>query len=141
MAAITITVQSLLNAGLYDTYTVDDTDTVAAVKTVIDGATGVDSSWYVLVFNDVALADGNTLASYSITDGSSLRTGNVIATLATLEDRQVAKLDLATLDRTADGNPYNVYDINLLPAKYIGNVSTPNPHPGGLVEGRPWVIP
>lgn len=141
MAAITITVQSLLNAALYDTYTVDDTDTVAAVKAVIDGATGVDSAWYVLVFNDVALADGNTLASYSITDGSSLRTGNVIATLATLEDRQVAKLDLATLDRTADGNPYNVYDINLLPAKYIGNVSTPNPHPDGLIQGRPWIVP
>ena len=33
---------------------------------------------------------------------------------------------------------YDVYDITELPSQYIGNVSTPNPHPTGLIEGRPW---
>lgn len=140
MAVITIGVQSLLNAGLYDSYTVNDTDTVATLKTTIQAATGVDPAWFELVFANAVLADSNTLASYSVVNGSVLRTGNIIATLNTLQDRQEAKLDLAALDRTAEGNPYNVYDINLLPSKYVGNVSTPNPHPEGLIQGRPWVI-
>lgn len=141
MATINITVQSLLNAGLYDPYTVSDGITVAALKTTISGATGVDVSWFVLVFNDAVLVDGDTLLSSGIVDGSVLRSGNVIDSLPTLQDRQVAKLDLATLDRTASSNPYNVYDINLLPSKYIGNVSTPNVHPNGLIQGRPWIVP
>lgn len=140
MAVITVSVQSLLNAGLYDSYTIDDTDTVGDLKTAIQTETGVDTLWFVLVFNNQVLDNTDTLASCSIINGSELRTGNVISDLPTLEDRQVAKLDLAALDRTASGNPYNTYDINLLPSKYIGNVSTPNIHPTGLVQGRPWVI-
>jgi hypothetical protein len=141
MASITITVQSLLNAALYDSYTLDDTTTVGDLKTTIQTDTGVDPTWYVLAFNDVILADdGATLASYSIIDGSVIRSGNVIGYLETLQDRQIAKLNLAVLDRTYVGNPYNTYDINLLPSQYIGNVSTPNEHPDGLIEGRPWVI-
>ena len=140
MAVITVSVQSLLNAGLYDSYTIDDTDTVADLKTAIQTETGVDTLWFVLVFNNQVLDNTDTLTSCSITNGSELRTGNVISDLPTLEDRQVAKLDLAALDRTASGNPYNTYDINLLPSKYIGNVSTPNVHPTGLVQGRPWII-
>lgn len=140
MATINITVQSLLNAALYDSYSIDDGDTVSDLKSAIQSATGVDPLWYVLVFDDTVLSDSNTLSSYSIIDGSSLRSGNVIDTLATLEDRQIAKLDLATLNRTASGNPYSTYDITLLPSRYVGNISTPNPHPTGLIEGRPWVI-
>ncbi len=138
MASITIDVQSMLNAARYDSYTIDDGQTIAALKTAIQLATGVDPAWYVLSFDDIVLQDGNTLASYGIVTGSVLRSGNVISVLATLQSRQLAKLDLATLDRTADGNPYNVYDITELPSQYIGNVSTPNPHPDGLLEGRPW---
>jgi hypothetical protein len=138
MATITISVQSLLNAALYDSYTVSDGITVATLKSTINSATGTDSSWYVLAFDGEELADGSTLVSNGIVNGSSLQIGNVIANLPTLQDRQLAKLDLATLDRTAAGNPYNVYDITELPSQYIGNVSTPNPHPTGLIEGRPW---
>lgn len=138
MASITIGVQSLLNAAQYDSYTIDNGQTVGALKTAIQAATGVDPSWYVLSYDDTVLSDSNTLASYGITTGSQLRSGNVIAYLTTLQDRQVAKLDLASLDRTADGNPYNVYDITELPSQYIGNVSVPNPHPTGLLQGRPW---
>lgn len=138
MASITITVQSLLNAAQFDEYTVDDTITVATLKSTIDTATDIDSSWYNINFNEEVLEDANTLASYNIVEGSILGTGNIIARLPTLQDRQLAKLDLASLDRTAEGNPRDVYDITELPSQYIGNVSTPNPHPGGLIEGRPW---
>ena len=138
MALITISVQNLLNAAQYDEYTIDNGQTVAALKLVIQIATGVDQSWYVLAFDNVVLQDANTLASYGIITGSQLRSGNVSSNLTTLQDRQLAKLDLAPLDRTAAGNPYDVYDITELPAQYIGNVSTPNPHPDGLLEGRPW---
>lgn len=138
MASITITVQSLLNAGQFDEYTVDDTITVATLKTTIDSATGIDSTWYNVNFNELVLADANTLASYSIVDGSVLGTGNIIARLPTLQDRQLAKLDLAALDRTQEGKPWDTYDITELPSQYVGNVSTPNDHPTGLIEGRPW---
>ena len=138
MATITISVQSLLNAAQYDSYTVSDGITVATLKSNIDTATGVDSSWYVLAFDGEELVDGSTLASNGIVNGSSLQIGNVIAYLPTLQDRQVAKLDLAALNRTQEGNPWDTYDITELPSQYIGNVSTPNPHPSGLIEGRPW---
>jgi len=138
MAAITITVQSLLNAGQFDSYTVDNGITVATLKTTINAATGTNSSWYNLNFNEEVLANANTLVSYGIVNGSVLGSGNLISRLPTLEDRQVAKLDLATLDRTQEGNPWNVYDITELPSKYVVNASVPNPHPTGLIEGRPW---
>ena len=138
MATITIQVQSILNFGEFDSYTVSDGITVAALKTTINAATGTNSTWYNLNFNEEVLVDGNTLASYGITNGSVLGTGNVIARLPTLQDRQLAKLDLAALNRTASGNPWDTYDITELPSQYIGNVSTPNPHPTGLIEGRPW---
>ena len=138
MATITIQVQTLLNAALYDSYTVSDGITVATLKSNIDTATGIDSAWYVLAFNGEELADGSTLVSNGIVNGSSLQTGNVIRSLTTLQDRQVAKLDLASLDRAAAGNPWDTYDITELPSQYIGNTSTPNPHPAGLIEGRPW---
>jgi hypothetical protein len=139
MATITITVQSLLNFGEFDSYTVSDSITVATLKSTIDAATGVDSTWYNVNFNEEVLGDANTLASYSIVDGSVLGTGNVIGLLPTLQDRQLAKLDLASLDRTASGNPYDTYDIELLPSRYVVNTSTPNPHPDGLLLGRPWL--
>lgn len=138
MATITISVQSLLNSAQYDSYTVSDGITVGTLKNNIATATGVDTTWFVLAFDGVQLVNGNTLASYNIINGSQLQIGNVIGLLTTLQDRQLAKLDLAALDRTAAGNPWDVYDITELPSQYIGNVSTPNPHPTGLIEGRPW---
>lgn len=61
---------------------------------------------------------------------------NGISTLSTKQAKQVAKLDLAAADRTADGNPRATYDITLLPTQYSGNVIVDNP--GTLVAGRPW---
>lgn len=70
---------------------------------------------------------------------------NGISTLSSKQAKQVAKLNLAQTKRQAGGDhakPYyranNAYDINKLPAKYSGNVSVPNSHPGGLLSSRPW---
>jgi len=139
MANITITVQSLLKAALYDSYTVADTTTVSAFKTTIQGSTSFDPTWYQLVFGNVAITDeSKTLAYYNIVNGSSLRTANKIGHLSSLELRQKAKLNLAALTRQYDGNPRDVYDITELPTQYSGNTIVDNPNTGGLVVGRPW---
>jgi len=135
-----LTVQSLLNTAVYDSYTVADltTKTVAQLKADIQTATGVDTDWFDLVLNEIVLIEGNTLSVEGVQDGDALRTHNKIARLATREDRQKAKLDLAALDRTASGNPRDVYDITELPTQYSGDTVVDNPNVGGLVEGRPW---
>lgn len=139
MANITITVQSLLNAAKYDSYTIDNGQTINQLKTAIQTATGVSTSWFSIVFNNQLVSGTSTLATAGIVNGSRLRTANKIARLTTLEDRQVAKLELAQLERLALSNPYPYYDIDELPTQYQGNVVVDNPNPGGLIQGRPWV--
>jgi hypothetical protein len=67
---------------------------------------------------------------------------NNISTLATKEERQIAKLELAQAKRQQVGTPgyrdLRYYDIDLLPSKYSGNDVVHNSHPEGLVQGRPW---
>ena len=63
---------------------------------------------------------------------------NGISELATKELRQKAKLDLAAVERAAEGNARATYDITQLPTQYSGNDIIDNPNVGGLVEGRPW---
>lgn len=140
MATITITVQSLLNAAQYDSYTIADSTTVGAFKTTIQTQTGVNASWYDMVFNNNTLDTANSLASYSIVDGSQLRTANKIGRLDTLEARQAAKLELSHLERMATSNSRPNFDILELPTHYQGNTVVDNPNPAGLLEGRPWTI-
>lgn len=64
---------------------------------------------------------------------------NGISTLPTKELRQKAKLDLATVNRTNDGNPRFSYDITQLPTQYSGNAITDNANASGLQLGRPWI--
>jgi hypothetical protein len=64
---------------------------------------------------------------------------NGISTLSTKQARQVAKLDLAAINRTAVGNSRASYIITQLPTQYDGNVIVDNPNIGGLVLGRPWI--
>jgi len=138
MANITISVQSLLNSAEYDSYTIDNGQTVNQLKTAIQTATTVDPAWYNVVFNDQVLSGTATLAASNVINGSVLRVANIIGRLATLQDRQEAKLNLAALDRAAAGNPRDTYDITELPTKYVGDTVVDNPHPTGLIEGRPW---
>ena len=138
MANITITVQSLLNTAVYDSYTIDNGQTINQLKTAINTARGFDSTWYDIVQNEHIVSGTATLSSLGITTGTQLRTHNKIARLATKELRQKAKLDLSALDRAATGRP-SEYDITQLPAQYVGDVATNNLNEGGLQQGRPWV--
>jgi len=137
MANITITVQSLLNTAVYDTYTIDNGQTVAQLKTAINSARSFNSTWYDLSRSETILSESATLASLGIVSGTALRTHNKISRLASRQLRQEAKLALATLDRTASSKTYTL-TINNLPTKYSGNTIVDNPNTGGLVQGRPW---
>ena len=64
---------------------------------------------------------------------------NGISTLSTKELRQIAKLNLASSDRIASGNPRAYYDITQLPTQYSDNDIVDNPNTDGLIEGRPWI--
>ena len=139
MANITISVQSLLNTAVYDSYTIDNAQTVTQLKTAINLAQGFDNTWYDLVQNEAVLDGASTLVSLGIITGTRLRTHNKISRLATKELRQKAKLDLSQLDRAAAGNPRATYDITELPTQYSGNNIVDNPQPAGLILGRPWI--
>jgi hypothetical protein len=139
MANITITVQSLLNTAFYNSYTIDNGQTINQLKTAINSARGFDSTWYNIVLNQRVVSGTATLASLGIATGTVLRTANIIDRLATKELKQKAKLDLSQLDRAAEGNPRATYDITELPTQYNDNNIVDNPNTGGLVEGRPWI--
>jgi hypothetical protein len=69
---------------------------------------------------------------------------NGISTLTYKRDRQVAKLNLAAIERAADGNTRPTYVLDQLPTVYADedndtNHVVDNPNAGGLVVGRPWV--
>jgi hypothetical protein len=142
MATINITVQSLLNTAVYDSYAVDDAGTIGELKASIESTTDCSVDWFDLVFNNEVLNTANTIASYGIVEDSQLRTHNKIARLANRELRQVAKLELAALDRAESGKR-SIYDITELPTQYDGDTIVDNPNSDGeggilLVEGRPW---
>lgn len=138
MASITITVQSLLNTAVYDSYTIDNGQTINQLKTAINSARGFDSSWYSIVLNQHIVSGTATLASLGIVSGTVLRTANVIDLLATKELKQTAKLALATLDRIASSESRTTLDTSELPTVYSGNDIVNNTNAGGLVLGRPW---
>jgi hypothetical protein len=138
--AFNITVQSLLNTAVYDTYSVTSSTTVGTLKSSIQSATSFDPTWYSLWYNGTMLSNTSaTLGSYGITSTVSLRSANQIARLTTLEDRQKAKLNLAHLDRVASGESRVEYDLTELPTQYVGNVAVNNINEDGLILGRPWV--
>ena len=136
MANITITAQSLLNTAVYNSYTIDNGQTVDQLKTAINTARSFNSTWYDLVNGNV-LTESSTLASLGIVTGTVLRTHNKIGRLSTRQARQEAKLALAILDRTASSKTYTL-TIDNLPTKYSGNTLVNNANSGGLVAGRPW---
>jgi hypothetical protein len=63
---------------------------------------------------------------------------NGISTLLTKEARQLAKLNLSAANRSDQADQRPFYDITLLPTRYVGNSVIDNPHPNGLIQGRPW---
>jgi hypothetical protein len=139
MANITITVQSLLNTAVYNSYTIDNGQTVNQLKTAINSARGFDSTWYDIVLNESIVSGTATLSSLGIVTGTRLRTHNKISRLATKELKQKAKLDLAALNRVAAGETRATYDLTELPTQFSDNAILDNPNGSGLIEGRPWI--
>ena len=122
MANITITVQSLLNTAVYDSYTIDNGQTVNQLKTAINSAQGFDSTWYDIVLNESVVSGTATLSSLGIVSGTQLRTHNKISRLATRELRQKSKLDLdyrqQELESVVDiGNIRKKMDLELQKSK------------------------
>lgn len=141
----TITVQTILNRATYVDVTVNLTDTILTLKSAVETATGVDTDWFNLYYNNTVLDNTKTLNFYSIPNGATVGAVNLISSLATKQLKQEAKLALAQLRRQADGDTsanyyrtWNVADINLLPTKYSGNNIIDNPNIGGLTDHRPW---
>ena len=141
MATINITIQSLLHFSKYDLQIVDTAGTIGELKTAMETNFSYSAAWFDLVFNNQVLDTAQTIGSYGIVEGSQLRIHNKIARLATKQLRQIAKLDLAALDRADSGKTRSTYDITQLPDTYNGNVrgADDNPNTGGLIQGRPWV--
>jgi hypothetical protein len=139
MANITITVQSLLNTAVYNSYTIDNGQTIDQLKTAINAARGFSSTWYDIVLNQSIAPGSSTLVSLGISTGARLRTHSKISRLATKELKQKAKLDLAALDRVASSEARATYDLSGLPTQYNNNAIVNNPNTGGLTLGRPWI--
>ena len=66
MANVTFTVQSMLNAATFDSYTKSDAITVATLKSDIATAVGLDTTWFELSYNNLVLNTAQTLAYYEI---------------------------------------------------------------------------
>ena len=79
MANITITVQSLLNTAVYNSYTIDNGQTIDQLKTAINAARGFSSTWYDIVLNQSIAPGSSTLVSLGISTGARLRTHSKIS--------------------------------------------------------------
>lgn len=143
MAATTITYRGL--SGVRATINIDDTDTLTSICSTAITNEGLNANYYADFF---LLRDNSILRS---TDGASTFTGLSLLTtdelVAVLDDdpatwtkeqRQVRKLEIASIKRAADSRP-STYDLNLLPNPYEGDTQTvDNGDAGPLDLGRPW---
>ena len=146
---MTILVQSFLNSATKLSTAATTATTVAQLKTIVNGIEGVSTSYMQFYLRDTegstatVLVSG-TLGSYGVTTSTVIYSSNTISTATnTKEARQIAKLDLAKLRRQAGGNTsttyyraYNVYNRDLLAAKYVGNTATNISNT--LTNHRPW---
>ncbi len=139
MANITISVQSFLNSANNLSITIDNAQTVAQLKTAINGAEGTPTAIMDLFLGGTKLTDSSTLSASGLDTGSFVKSSNNLTEsgLWTKEQRQDYKLQLAALRRASTGRP-STYDINQLPNPYNGNDSAPDDGASTLVLGRPW---
>jgi hypothetical protein len=150
MANITLSVQSFLNAATNLSITIDNAQTVAQLKTAINGQEGTPTAIMDLFLNGTKLTDATTLSASGLISGSYVKTSNNLTEAGTWtkQQRQEYKLELAQLRRQAAGNTTanyyrenNTYDLTLLPDTYNGNNpgADDNANTGGLLQGRPWL--
>ena len=147
MANITLSVQSFLNAATNLSITIDNAQTVAQLKTAINGQEGTPTAIMDLFLNGTKLTDATTLSASGLISGSYVKTSNNLTEAGTWtkQQRQEYKLELSQLRRQAAGdttaNYYrarNVYDRDRLPTQYSGNTLVDNANPEGLLRARPW---
>jgi hypothetical protein len=134
-----IFVQSFLNSARILTIEIEPFDSIESLKAKIQDEDGISTDLMKLYFNGELLEEGRTLSDYNIQAGAYIKTSNTISTLATKEEKQQAKLQLAALDRSASNRLSN-YDLSELPTYYSGNTAVNNPNTGGLITGRPWAV-
>jgi hypothetical protein len=151
MAAINVPVKGL--TGLINILSLDTANTIAEVATAASAAEGLTASYYEVLSlerdpdNNSVDTPTATLASLNFNSSSDVFYFKPLQEGQTKEYLQVQRIDIAELKR--QGGPtantslpcyrtLNTANLSLLPSVYVGNTSTPNPHPSGLQEGRPW---
>jgi hypothetical protein len=151
MASINVPVKGL--TGLINILALDTANTIAEVATAASAAEGLTASYYEVLSlerdpdNNSVDTPTATLASLNFNSSSDVFYFKPLQEGQTKEYLQVQRIDIAELKR--QGGPtantslpcyrtLNTANLSLLPSVYVGNTSTPNPHPSGLQEGRPW---
>ena len=150
MANIDVVVRSLWGAAIFREYTVSDAITIEDLILLVAADDNLATNYYSLCLgrdhtkNDLTYNDSTTtLNNLGVKDGDGFIT--YIKRLPTKEDRAKQKLEIAQAKRQADGDttaPYyrtaNIYNIDDLPTKYVGNVVVDNANVGGLLFNRPF---
>lgn len=148
MATSTINYRGL--SGVRGTVTVEIGPTPAAntlteITNLAIADEGLNANYYADFF---LLRDKSILLSVNGADDwndlSLQSTDELVAVLDddpatfTKEQRQVRKLEIASIKRAADSRP-STYDLNLLPNPYEGNTQTVDDGDAGPLDlGRPW---
>ena len=128
--------------------TVNTTDTLTTITNAAIADEGLNANYYADFFllrdNSVLLSNSGaqTYAQLNLTADDEL-----VAVLDddpatyTKQERQVRKLEIASIQRKDDGYANHVYDLKSLPDTYNGNVpgADDNPNTDGLLPKRPWV--
>ena len=128
--------------------TVNTTDTLTTITNAAIADEGLNANYYADFFllrdNSVLLSNSGaqTYAQLNLTADDEL-----VAVLDddpatyTKQERQVRKLEIASIQREDDGYANHVYDLTSLPDTYNGNVpgADDNPNTGGLLPKRPWI--
>lgn len=134
--------------GIKDSVTVALTITIDQLITAIASDEGLPTDYYRISLknnpnvNDITYGDSSTtLTQMGFVDGSQVICGT--NQVGTKEDRQIQKLTIAQVKRQAGGDTNkayyrenNVFDRDLLPAKYVGNTATDTT--AALQDSRPW---
>ena len=135
-------------SGTRTQLTVNGTDSLTTITNAAIADEGLAADYYAdffLLRDNSILLSTNGADTY---DGLGLTASDeLVAVLAddpatfTKQQRQVRKLEIASIQRSDDGYANSVYDITTLPDTYNGNVpgADDNPNTGGLVQKRPWV--
>ena len=142
----TITYRGL--SGTRTQLTVNGTDSLTTITNAAIADEGLAADYYAdffLLRDNSILLSTNGADTY---DGLGLTASDELVAVLdddpatfTKQQRQVRKLEIASIQRQDDGKANYVYDITTLPDTYNANVpgADDNPNTGGLVQKRPWV--